>query len=335
MLGTVHVGDRVTLFVLKDGYQQHVEGDALVVTPGDQILAIALTPRPFEPPFHAAPRVWKGNLCGVRVLGLPPVLGGAADPSLVLSWFYDRYRPDDRARIRAAWKMRGYLDVALSWPDSRSMGATPDDFLATCRELRRDGFRPCPMLCSKDFDSADVTLILASVHELVTKLVASKAVSRVCIGWELSLWLSPTQVQDLIDRLAPVFVAYGCKVYVHFQQGYLSFPQPDHDNASFWWKQVGKLTGVLHQRSLDWDQPMYQARLVDCLQRFAGQFNMPADSGFGHPFDLVAFEITASPQFDGSMTEADGDAWGRVALDTPGVNGPFGLVMVMGSGNGE
>ncbi len=225
-----------------------------------------------------------------------------------------------------------YPDVLLSWPDDRAFGRTPAQFLATCHELIADGFYPCPMLCSKDFDPADVPAILAALEPVLPLLIG--VVPRVCIGWELSLWLSPTQVQDLIDRLAPMFVAYGCKVYVHFQQGYLSFPQPDHDNASFWLKQMGKLTGVLHQRSLDWDPPMYQARLVDCLQRFAGQFNMPSDSGFGHPFDLVALEITAQTQFNGSMTEADGDAWGRVALDTPGVTGPFGLVRVMGSGNG-
>ena len=75
---------------------------------------------------------------------------------------------------------------------------------------------------------------------------------------------------------------------------------------------------------------MYQARITDCLERFAGGFGFPTDSGFGHPFDFVALEITAQPQFNGEMTEADGDLWGQTALQTP----PCGSVSVMGSGNG-
>ncbi len=67
-------------------------------------LEVSVTLQPFKPRFMPAPRVWAGNFCGVRVPGLPPVPGGAADPSLVLSFFYDRYGPDDQARIRQAWK---------------------------------------------------------------------------------------------------------------------------------------------------------------------------------------------------------------------------------------
>src|SRR5712692_1798938 len=103
-----------------------------------------------------------------------------------------------------------YPDVLLSWPNNRAFGRTPAQFLATCHELIADGFYPCPMLCSKDFDPADVPAILAALEPVLPLLIG--VVPRVCIGWELSLWLSPTQVQNLIDRLAPMFVAYGCKV---------------------------------------------------------------------------------------------------------------------------
>jgi hypothetical protein len=75
---------------------------------------------------------------------------------------------------------------------------------------------------------------------------------------------------------------------------------------------------------------MYQARITDCLQRFAGQFNFPTDSGFGHPFDFVALEITAQRQFNGQMTEVEGDSWGQTAITTRAV----GAVQVMGTGNG-
>ena len=68
--------------------------------------------------FVPAPRTYAGNMCGIRVPGLPPVSGGAGRSSLVLSWFLDRYGATDQARILAAWRSR-YPDVLLSWPDSR------------------------------------------------------------------------------------------------------------------------------------------------------------------------------------------------------------------------
>ena len=302
---------------------------------GKSSLDISIVLALFKRPFTPAPRVWTGQMCGLRVPGLPPVAGGAADPSLFLSWFYDRYAQGVRdGLLRPAMKGRGYLDTLLSWPDSRSVGATPASFLATCRELLADGLRPAVMLCSKDHDPPDVPSILANIAPVLPSLVG--VVPRFCIGWELSLWLTPTDVQTLIDALAPVWLKQaGTLGYVHFQEGYFSFPQPGQNNASFWRLQVGKLTGVLYQRRLDDSQALYQAHLADCTTRCAGNFGMPLDSGFGHPFDTVAFEITAQPQFNGQMTEAEGDSWGRCALATPVQHGPAGDVRVMGSGNGQ
>ena len=74
--------------------------------------------------------------------------------------------------------------------------------------------------------------------------------------------------------------------------------------------------------------------ICDVLTRFAGNFNVSPDSGFGHPFDDVELEITATLQFNGDMTEADGNSWGQWAIDTPPQGGPAGLVGVQGSGNG-
>lgn len=295
-------------------------------------------PRPFVP----APRVWRGNLCGVRVPGLPPVPGGADDPSLVLSWFYDRYNAGDRSRIRVAWTRRGYTHVALSWPDSASVGATPERFRDTVIELLDAGFFPCVFWCSKDFDEPDVPWILANIERPLSLLIGILPLA--CIGWELSLWLQPVQVQALVDAIAPRLTPSGCRVYVHFQQGYASFPpnttppQRPWTFGEYWSWQVGKLTGVLHQRLLTQDAHAYyydSGGLVDILIRFAGGAGCPSDSGFGHPFDLVAWEITAQPQFNGEMTEATGDWWGTHAMDCPPQNGPAGLIGTMGSGNGS
>lgn len=293
------------------------------------LLGSTTAPAPFQP----APREYAGNMCGVRVPGLVSVPGGAADPSLVLSWFYDRYNASERARIRAAWQARGYLDVLLSWPDSRGVGQSPAQFAATCRELIAAGFRPCVMLASKDYDPHDDGAgILANIAPVLPVLVG--LVPRVCVGWELSLWMSPATCQALIDALAPTFLAYGAKVYVHFQSGYFAFQPEGQVTAYFWQQNVGKLTGILRQRDPGedgGDMGEYQARVKDCLDRFAGGFGFPVDSGFGHPFDDIELEITAMDQFNGDCSEADGDAWGRAALATP----PSGAVRVMGSGNGQ
>ncbi len=100
-----------------------------------------------------APRTYRSNMCGVRVQGLAPVAGGAADPSLVLSWFYDRYDAVARTLIRSTWKDRGCVDVLLSWPDSQAAGQSPAQFNATCQELVSFGFQPQALrpnsLCSR------------------------------------------------------------------------------------------------------------------------------------------------------------------------------------------
>lgn len=335
-LPTHTLDDPVAELILLQALQGQT-GEQIQAWLHDQTEAIAHRTKPVPPPFQPAPRFWRGNLCGVRVEGLPPVPGGAADPTLVLSWFYDRYDLLGRTAIASAWHAKHYTHVLLSWPDSRAVGQSPQQFLATCQELIAAGFYPAVMLCSKDHDPPSVDGILANIAPVLPLLVG--VVPIFCVGWELSLWLSPTQVQQLIDTLAPLCLAQpGTLTYVHFQQGYCSFQQPGEFVADFWKRQVGKLHGVLRQKILAQTPDQYRydsGGIVDVLQRFAGNFNMPADSGFGHPFDCVELEITAQDQFNSTCTEAQGDALGRWALATPVQSGPAGLVSVMGSGNGS
>ena len=311
------------------GYLDHFE--RFIVAP--DIPDIALNPA--TKPFVPCPREYRGNMCGIRLGGLPQI-PGVPNADLVLSWFIDRYDQPDRARIYQAYRDKGMTDVLVSWPDSRVNGSTPEQFGLFCQEIVDAGFTPVVFLSSKYYDPhydwKGVQANIAPVLPFIEKIAG-----RHCVGFELSLWLSPADVQALTDWLAPLVNPWGGKLYVHFQQGYASF-DIDGPNASFagyWNRNVGKLTGILHQRDLSWDKPMYQARLVDVLERFAGNYFCSPDSGFGHPFDLVACEITAQEQFDGHCTEEEGNAWGVTALTTTPVNGPFGPVSVMGSGNGQ
>jgi hypothetical protein len=296
-------------------YPAHI-GDSGEVTTGLQRAST---------PFNPAPRFWQANMCGVRIPGLPPVPGGAADPSLLLSWFYDRYDIGWRAAIRGQWQAKDYTHVLLSWPDSHAEGATPESFLATCQELIADGFYPCVMLTSKDFDSAyDTPVLVQHLTPVLSALVGT--VPMFCIGWELSLWRTPTQVQDMIDALSPMCMAQaGTLVYVHFQEGYPSFQQPGGVVADFWNPNVGKLTGLLYQKRLSQDDAAFLDSINDCLERFAGGWGMAPG------FDFVALELTAMPQFNGTCSEAEGNRIGRLAINAPAVNG----VSVSGSGNGH
>ena len=333
-----------SLIVFANGYPSYVQSVTLSGANENLIVGGTGTPAPGNqnlPPlpvsFKPAPRSYRGNMCGSRVPGLPPVAGGAADPTLVLSWFIDRYPSAFRQQIYQTWKQEGQTDVLVSWPDSRGFGQSPQQFQATCQELIQNGFFPCVMLCSKDYDPTDTQGILNNINPVLPYLLG--LVPRACIGWELSLWLSPTVVQELIDALAPQFIAAKALMYVHFGAGTFAWQQPGQPTSAFWNQNVGKLTGILHQRDPDednGDMGMYQARITDCLQRFAGQDGFVTDSGFGHPFDFIALEITADQQFNGEMDEATGNAWGQSARTTPTYIGPTGIsVSVMGSGNGQ
>jgi hypothetical protein len=295
-------------------------------------LEAALNPGPVGP-FKPAPRFWSGQMCGLHIAGLPLVQGGAPDPSLFLSWFYDRYDTDTRTKIRSAMKAKGYTHFLLSWPDSSAFGTGINKFKELCQGLIADGFYPCVMLASKDFDPADVRAIAASAGPVIDALVG--IVPMFCVGWELSLWLSPTQVQELIDTLSPRWLKQpGTLGYVHFGERVFSWQQNGQNTAAFWAANVGKLTGILAQKELAADDATFLDWIHDCLVRCAGQFFMPTDSGFGHPFDFVMLEISAALQFNGTCSEAEGNRLGQLAITAPSESGPAGTVKVMGSGNG-
>lgn len=318
-------------FIKRQTGQPHEEATQNVLA---EIEAI-VHPKP-QPPFVPASRAWDGNMCGLRIPGLPPVPGGAADASLFLSWFYHLYGPEDRAKARAAYLQKGLTHWLLSWPDAQDAGLSPEQFKAVCAELADHGFSVCVMLSAKPTSSANVRDIhgtLANIMLVLPSLVG--LVPMFCVGWELSLWLSPTDLQFLVDQCAPVWLAQPRTLgYVHFQERYMSFPEEGKDNAAYWRLQVGKLHGVLAQKMISQTDAQFRDWINDCLQRMAGGFNMPLDSGFGHPFDFVMLEISAMTQFNGTCSEAEGNRLGRLAINAPAVTGPAGTVRVMGSGNG-
>ena len=82
--------------------------------------------------------------------------------------------------------------------------------------------------------------------------------------------------------------------------------------------------------------PLYQPKLADCLDRFAGKFNCPGDSGIPGwgPFNFISLESTSMNAYNNGMDEATQNWWATLAVTTQPTEGPFGPVPVSGSGNG-
>lgn len=335
----------LTLTGAAQGYVQPVTLGA-VVNPTIRVGKSAANPQdvqlpgalPFKRPFVAAPRDYEGNMCGTHVAGLNPIPGGASDPTLVVSWLAFYHPPADRQRIYADHLAKGLRDFLVSWPDFQDAGGTPDGFKAHCLEVLAAGLRPCAMLSAKPTSSAnirDINGTLANILLVLPSLLG--VVPRVCFFWEGSLWLSPEDVQFLIDNLSPLVVAaVGTQGYVHFAVWTFSWQINGQQSGAFWLANVGKLHGVMHQSEISVGPSLYVAKLKDCLDRFAGDDNCPADSGIPGwgPFNFISLESTSMNAFNDGMDEATQNQWASLAASTPPTAGPFGPVPVSGSGNG-
>lgn len=295
---------------------------------------IVVTVEPFRRPSREFPRFWKGQMCGLRLPYLPNVGTGAKEDSLFLSWLYHLYSRPTRDRIRRDY-LRRYSHWLMSWPDAQDAGLTPNQFIAVCREIEDEGGHVCVMLSAKPTNSGNVRDLNGTLANIALVLIPllNAGIRGFCVGWELSLWLSPLDVQFLIDIISPIVMAVVGRLYVHFQQGYGSFQQDGKFFADFWNANVGKLTGILRQEIIT--QTPQQRRydsggVVDVLIRFSGYY------GVAPGFDDVELEISAQLQFDGQMTEDQGDALGQWAIDAPPQTGPGGAIArVNGSGNGS
>jgi hypothetical protein len=167
--------------------------------------------------------------------------------------------------------------------------------------------------------------------------LAADCISRYCVGGELDLWNSYDSLQAITDAMAPRVNGIGRTLSVHFSTNRADW-RPDHPGSTFaeyWNPNVGKLEGLWFQADSSASDANLQAEMIPILERFAGNAGCSPDSGFGHPFDCHAVEISLQAMFDGNMGQAECDRRGSVLLATPPQGGPAGLVNVMGSGNGQ
>ncbi len=162
-------------------------------------------------------------------------------------------------------------------------------------------------------------------------------ISRYCVGGELDLWNSYASLQALIDAIAPRVNAIKRTLGVHFSTNRADWRPdvPGSTFADFWNPNQGKLSDLWFQADPVASDANLQAEMIPILTRFAGNDGVVSDSGFGHPFDCHAVEISLQTMFNGDMDQAECDRRGSVELATPPQGGPAGVVSVMGSGNGQ
>lgn len=341
LYGTTFAPGPTYLIVIANGARSYIvsvnllDANENLVVGGTAPGETNLPPLSFNPPYIPVPREYVGNMCGIRVDDLPAIPGGSSDTRLVVPWLVFLYPYDKRQEIYASYRNR-YKDFLTSWPDFQNNGGDAKGFLAHNIEVINAGLRPAVMLSAKPINSASIMTTEETIANIMLVLpMLLGVVGRFCQGFELNSWESPEGCQAITDALYEQIKNANAKFYVHFTQGYFSYQPNGQQSGAYWYANVNKLTGIFHQRDLSWTMSETQARITDCLNRYAGQDNCPSDSGDGTPFDFIDLEITAQLQFNDQMDEITGDSWGSNSLSTPGTMGPLGLVKVMGSGNGS
>lgn len=267
------------------------------------------------------------------------------NPELVFSWLLYRYSAASQVKILTFFKEAGDEDFVLSWVDFAQDGGTPQQFGQLILSVRRAGFRPCVFLLNRD-GPTDLDGCKAFIAP-VLPILKTTGVPRVCVGWELN-FLSPGSVkvtppdpgvlQPLIDWLASIVKEWGAFLYVHFLSGYGAWQQDGDLFSDFWWLNVNKLRGVLHQDIMSQTDQEYQfgeGGLHDILLHFNGGSGSPANSGDGTPFDLIAFEVSLENLSENRISEARMHQRATTGVMTPPTSGPTGIVRVMGSGCGQ
>lgn len=292
---------------------------------------------------------WRGNAWAITLAGLPAVPGGAsgAAQNRVLTYFLDRYDRTAGTVAARTWETQilnqhvndGYTHISLSPQDSFAQGMSVDDYVAMSVRCRNRGLFVHHLLRSKLYTDLNAPN-LDDVNGLVNRLLDAGALQVATPAWEMNSW-SPENVRAMIDHDAAL-IGTRCVIMLHFLAGYISWPPPTEDSASFWRKNHGKVDGLCYQCNPTWSAGMMAARINDGLDRLApnGIYGLGLSGrndahGVEHPIWYVAWETIATQQFnnlndgDGRLaTEDIGDLKGYENLCAPG------LMIVRGFGNG-
>lgn len=316
------------LIVIADGYKSYLkvfsfgnsDQNIFVGKVSPNANDINLPALSFSKPFQVMNPIWKGNDCGIHLDYLPKIDGGSSDQTLFVGWMYDRYPTDIRARIRVDYAKQ-FTHIALSWIDAFDNGESPESFLLKCQEWDDVNVEVGVFLTAKEsgFDHNVPALV-----EFATRFlnVAVGIIPAFVLAWEESLFLDTDEIWEACRLLSPIILKQqGTLFYLHEQEGYMGFPKPDQDQASFWWPLQGLVHGILLQRRLNTTDEDFAFWIQDCLARLNGGFNMPKSNGIdGRKLFGTGFELNYMDQFFNGATTDSGNRLGHIAI----LNGTYG-----------
>lgn len=279
----------------------------------------------FTPPTLADKRYFRCNFGTMTVPGLPFVDGmPTAHFDRVLTGFFGKYAPSWQATIAQTYAQRGYTHF-LRWVQNEQAvpGYSIEKYVAECLALKDAGV---PYIVhaflSKNFAPFNPSnqYLHDTFDGLITALKAANVLDLAVVGFELTS-VSNGPLFDLIAFFATehqLTEAQGCPLYVHHISGYTWPGVGAPDRRSWWNLAVGDLTGLLYQNDPAWPIALAQARYRDTTDN-AGEGFPGTDSGFGHPFDFVAFETQLARAFGADRpNEDDLDLFGYLSCCTSG-----------------
>jgi len=319
------------------------------------------TTLPFHPPTQRDLAFYRGNFCGIRVLGAPAVPGSNGDnPECVMACLLDNYPPEIQHAYLLQYAQDGYTHLQRSLGHALYYGHSLEDYIALSRVAREQYGLFCDHWLMGGGEGADWTFKIPDqtvdywrplLAPYIDALVVAGVMDCCCVGWQLDQFNIPGNVLIGIIAWMGQYLPQSVPLYTHWVNEALAWwaDKGETWNDAFtgstfvdnrftwWWVMQPYLTGGHHQGSNEMalnDPKQYQDRLCDTLDPFGGNTskgNMGQSwRGGVKPFALTAFEVTAQFQFNGACSEDQGDLAGYVLMCTKSGTG----LPIAGYGNG-
>ncbi len=302
----------------------------------------------FVPPTGPDIYFYRGQFCGLRVKGAPPVPGSnPANPECVMACLLDNYPDwvvDEFFRLYCGY---GYTHL------QRSLGhalyyTSFDRFQSVSRKARELGLFLDVWFIAGEFPgfqfNQDASFWGPKLQPYIDQLLGSGLIDLACPSWQMDQVMVSAPGNTTISVIAYVADALPktVPVYTHWVNEALAWWKTGGElwtdkygsiwvaNRFDWWRAMAPyLTGGHYQGSGStalYDPKLYQDRMRDTLDPFNGDYskgNMGQSLRTGTPknYLLDAFEATGQGQFDGWCEEIDGDMAGWLQMCTISVNG--------------
>lgn len=279
----------------------------------------------------------RGNFCGIRVPGAPPVPGGrnatvpGRDTDLMMSMQLHEYPQEYRDAYIQAHLDRQYThlqrslihalgDLGLFSPTGL-IKTTLDDYVKTSAAAQAKGLYQDHWILTGDINSPNRDQMAAyyqpMLGPILDVLIANKVVDMMCVGWQLNEFNSGESLQSVIDWLADVCGPHNIPLFIHFDPLVTWWGGVYNDRFAFWNGQKDKLSGLHFQSDVTLSVQDLQGRMNDTIAPFR---NGQMGQTFGRNYIFSATELTANAQFFGPdegqvvTSEDDGDLVGRYAM---------------------